>query len=113
MCKDRRGAFAGDFRGSADGRRRFRRSGRNRKKPSLAADGRKGGRKGGTREAAKAFPWQEAIAFGLAVLRLSPRDFWAMTPREFSACRSALFGAGKTPLTAGELAQLIARFPDR
>ncbi|WP_414834237.1 phage tail assembly chaperone [Afifella sp. YEN Y35] len=53
------------------------------------------------------------MAFGLAVLRLSPRDFWAMTPREFSACRTALCGAGKTPLTAGELARLMARFPDR
>ncbi|MBK1625374.1 rcc01693 family protein [Afifella marina] len=109
MCKDRRGAFAGDVRCAAGGPRRFRHSGRRRKKPSLAADGTRDGR----REGAKPFPWQEAITFGLAVLRLSPRDFWAMTPREFSACRTALCGAGKTPLTAGELARLMARFPDR
>ncbi len=29
----------------------------------------------------KPFPWREAIGFGLGVLRLSPAQFWAMTPR--------------------------------
>ena len=34
---------------------------------------------------AEAFPWCAAMRFGLGTLRLSPRDFWAMTPRELAA----------------------------
>ena len=30
------------------------------------------------------FPWDEAIGFGLGVLRLSPHAFWSMTPRELA-----------------------------
>ena len=32
-------------------------------------------------DSATAFPWRDAMRFGLGVLRLAPRDFWAMTPR--------------------------------
>jgi uncharacterized phage protein (TIGR02216 family) len=51
---------------------------------------------------------------GLGTLRLSPCDFWAMTPRELDA---ALRGAlGVVPLepamTRADLAALMAAFPD-
>ena len=52
-----------------------------------------------------------AAAFGL--LRLSPDDFWSMTPRELErgderACRRQ---RGAAP-GRGELAALMRRFPD-
>jgi uncharacterized phage protein (TIGR02216 family) len=28
------------------------------------------------------FPWEEALALGLHRLRLTPREFWALTQRE-------------------------------
>jgi uncharacterized phage protein (TIGR02216 family) len=34
---------------------------------------------------ARAFPWDAVIHVGLCRLRLSPRDFWALTPVEFFA----------------------------
>jgi uncharacterized phage protein (TIGR02216 family) len=48
-------------------------------------------------------------------LRLSPADFWSMTPRELSL---ALLGAAGIPVsTAGfartDLDSLMQRFPDR
>ena len=30
------------------------------------------------------FPWKQAIGFGFGVLRLSPEQFWRMTPRELA-----------------------------
>jgi uncharacterized phage protein (TIGR02216 family) len=57
------------------------------------------------------FPWDEAIGFGLGVLKLSPDEFWRMTPRELALAAKALNpqpGAlGRTDLT-----QLMKRFPD-
>ena len=38
------------------------------------------------------FPWSEAMRFGLGVLRLAPRAFWATTPRELHAAAEGLFG---------------------
>ncbi len=57
------------------------------------------------------FPWAEAMAFGLGRLRLAPRDFWAMTPRELAAAMRAF--AGETPLQRDGLEALMARFPDQ
>jgi uncharacterized phage protein (TIGR02216 family) len=54
------------------------------------------------------------MSFGLGVLRLSPREFWAMTPRELDAAIRGLLGppaASPTPSRAG-LDQLMQRFPD-
>jgi uncharacterized phage protein (TIGR02216 family) len=31
------------------------------------------------------FPWEEVMAAGLGILRLAPRIFWEMTPRELDA----------------------------
>ena len=58
------------------------------------------------------FPWDEAIGFGLGVLRLSPREFWAMTPRELAHAIAAVRGRAPAPLARGELDELMRRFPD-
>jgi uncharacterized phage protein (TIGR02216 family) len=49
---------------------------------------------------------------GLGLLRLSPHDFWAMTPRELLAA-TGLGRAGNGTLRRVDLAGLMARFPDR
>jgi uncharacterized phage protein (TIGR02216 family) len=57
------------------------------------------------------FPWKQAIGIGLGVLRLSPRQFWSMTPRELSYAIEALTGRFTAP-DRGTLAQLMRRYPD-
>jgi uncharacterized phage protein (TIGR02216 family) len=59
----------------------------------------------------KPFPWDEAIGFGLGVLRLSPAAFWAMTPRELALAIGAMTG-GVTPLRRTDLTDLMTRYPD-
>ena len=64
-------------------------------------------------EGTRPFPWSQAMAFGLGVLRLAPRDFWAMSPRELTAAVAAYQGrAPSTPLDRSGLADLMRRFPD-
>lgn len=59
----------------------------------------------------EAFPWDEAAAFAFAVLRLSPGQFWAMTPRELAlAMRPFLHGRG-APGRA-QFDALCKQFPD-
>ena len=60
---------------------------------------------------AEPFPWAAAMRFGLGRLRLAPRDFWAMTPRELAAAMPPATGADH-PARAWLDAQ-SARFPDR
>ena len=50
-----------------------------------------------------------AAAFGL--LRLSPKTFWSMTPRELERAMSVLRTGGGTPGRA-DLAALMQEFPD-
>ena len=57
------------------------------------------------------FPWKQAIGIGLGVLRLSPQQFWSMTPRELAYAIEAVNG-GSPPLDRGTLAQLMTRYPD-
>lgn len=54
------------------------------------------------------------MAVGLGLLRLPPRDFWSMTPRELAAALRGLGGIGhaSTPPTRAEFARLAARYPD-
>jgi uncharacterized phage protein (TIGR02216 family) len=59
-----------------------------------------------------AFPWREAIGFGLGTLRLPPDAFWRMTPRELACAIEAVRGWGTAPLARTTLTDLIARFPD-
>ena len=50
------------------------------------------------------------MELGLGVLRLSPRDFWATTPREIAAA----FPAQHTPtMNRAALDDLMQHFPDR
>lgn len=52
---------------------------------------------------------------GLGVLRLSPQEFWSMTPRELAYALDGLRGI--TPASArparGDLLALMRRFPDQ
>lgn len=57
------------------------------------------------------FPWEDAIGFGLGILRLSPDAFWRMTPRELAAAMRP-FGLGAPALDRGAMAEMMARFPD-
>jgi uncharacterized phage protein (TIGR02216 family) len=57
------------------------------------------------------FPWKQAIGFGLGGLRLSPEQFWRMTPRELAYAIEASSGRS-APLDRNALAQLMARYPD-
>jgi uncharacterized phage protein (TIGR02216 family) len=54
------------------------------------------------------------MSLGLGVLRLSPAQFWAMTPRELDAAIRGMMGppaASLTPSRSG-LDRLMQRFPD-
>jgi uncharacterized phage protein (TIGR02216 family) len=57
------------------------------------------------------FPWKQAIGFGLGVLRLSPEQFWRMTPRELAYAIEAVRGR-IAPLDRAGLQQLMTRYPD-
>jgi uncharacterized phage protein (TIGR02216 family) len=59
------------------------------------------------------FPWERALAVGLGVLRLSPEQFWKMTPRELAAALRGLYGEPHAPPDRATLDALIARFPDQ
>lgn len=63
----------------------------------------------------QSFPWRQAMAIGLGVLRLSPRDFWSMTPRELEAAFVGLTQGGHpvSPMSAAELDALMKRHPDQ
>jgi uncharacterized phage protein (TIGR02216 family) len=50
------------------------------------------------------------VAFTL--LRLSPRDFWAMSPLELSAALYALGAGGASAPGRDELQRLMQQFPD-
>jgi uncharacterized phage protein (TIGR02216 family) len=58
------------------------------------------------------FPWDAAIGFGLGVLRLSSRDFWAMTPRELALAIAAARGPILAAPDRAALDELMTRFPD-
>jgi uncharacterized phage protein (TIGR02216 family) len=57
------------------------------------------------------FPWKEAIGFGLGRLRLSPEQFWRMTPRELAYAIEAATGRS-APLDRSGLSRLMKRYPD-
>ena len=57
------------------------------------------------------FPWKPAIGIGLGVLRLSPQQFWSMTPRELACAIEAVTGRAAT-LDRSTFAQLMTRYPD-
>lgn len=61
----------------------------------------------------KPFPWNEAIGFGLGVLRLPTKDFWAMTPRELAHAIAAVRGGQPAPMDRASLDALMNAHPDK
>jgi uncharacterized phage protein (TIGR02216 family) len=57
------------------------------------------------------FPWKQAIGFALGVLRISPEQFWRMTPRELALAIEAVSGRAE-PLDRASLHELMKRYPD-
>lgn len=53
------------------------------------------------------------MAFGFGVLKLSSRDFWAMTPREMTHAMRAHGLVSEAPLSRTTFASLMDRFPDQ
>ena len=58
--------------------------------------------------------WDRLMRAGLGALRLSPAEFWSMTPRELDAALRGRLGPapGADAPGRGELDALLARFPD-
>ena len=63
---------------------------------------------------AMAFPWAQAVGFGLGILRLSPAQFWAMTPRELSYAIAPFQSPHQGHERPGraDLARMMRAFPD-
>ena len=61
-----------------------------------------------------AIDWCETMAFGLGVLRIAPRDFWAMSLAELNAAVAGSTGTAWSgePLSKHDLGALMERFPD-
>nr|WP_105427905.1 rcc01693 family protein [Neorhizobium tomejilense] len=57
------------------------------------------------------FPWEMVMHAGLCLLRLPPRDFWALTPVEFLAMTGGMRGRGAGMEKPG-LEALMRAFPD-
>lgn len=53
------------------------------------------------------------MAFGLGVLRLSPREFWSMTPRELFFAAEGVYGPAPGAPARATLDELMRRFPDQ
>lgn len=53
------------------------------------------------------------MAMGFGLLRLSPRDFWQMTPRELERAMSVLARDDTVAPGKTVLAELMKRFPDK
>lgn len=52
------------------------------------------------------------MAFGFAVMRLSPAEFWAMTPRELAAAMRAFGHGAHAPPDRADLSNLMNAYPD-
>ena len=53
------------------------------------------------------------MAFGLGVLRLPPREFWAMTPIEIERAMNRIVRSHGIAPTRDVLGRLMTAFPDR
>jgi uncharacterized phage protein (TIGR02216 family) len=64
--------------------------------------------------AKSSFPWAELAQIGFGELRLSPKAFWASSPRELTLAVQAkqkMFGHA-APLERQSMTKLMADFPD-
>ncbi len=57
------------------------------------------------------FDWAALMRAGLRDLRLTPTQFWALTPVELAVMLG--FEGGAQPLSRARLEELAARYPDR
>lgn len=53
------------------------------------------------------------MAIGFGVLKLSSREFWALTPRELAAAIEGLTGRAQAPMDRAAFDDLARRFPDQ
>jgi len=58
------------------------------------------------------FPWDQVMAAGFGLLRLSSAAFWAMTPREIERAMSVLVRTSDAPRKT-DLAAMMRAFPDK
>ena len=58
------------------------------------------------------FPWKEAMQLGFGVMRLGPKEFWGLTPRELAAAFAAQSGRVARPPSRDGLHELMERYPD-
>lgn len=56
------------------------------------------------------FDWPALMRAGLRGLRLTPAEFWALTPAELALMLGQ--GAGQAPMRRGGLERLMQAFPD-
>jgi uncharacterized phage protein (TIGR02216 family) len=81
------------------------------RRPSVVRMG-EGKVRAGTASETQTFPWRQAMAFGLGRLRLSSREFWAMTPRELAAAVEGVAGVRPAPIDRRTLDALMLSYPD-
>ena len=58
------------------------------------------------------FPWKAAMQLGFGVMRLGPKEFWGLTPRELAAAFAAQGGRRSTSPSRDGLNGLMERYPD-
>lgn len=56
--------------------------------------------------------WPGLMRAGMVWLRLTPSQFWALTPAELALMLGIEPGGGAQAMTRGRLADLAAKFPD-
>lgn len=52
------------------------------------------------------------MAFGFAVMRLSPAEFWVMTPKELAAAMRAFGHGAHAPPGRAEMEKMMNAYPD-
>lgn len=57
--------------------------------------------------------WPILMQFGFGVLRLSSKDFWALTLLEMDAALTAYLGNSQQAMSRVELNELMRAHPDR
>ncbi len=77
----------------------------------------RGGRAAASQPApARAFPWDDVLAFCLGEIRMAPADMWAATPIEIAAMlrgrRQVTHGGVTAPPRSADFAALAALYPD-
>ena len=64
------------------------------------------------REGDRGLDWPGLMRAGMVWLRLTPSQFWALTPAELALMLGIEPGGGAQAMTRGRLADLAAKFPE-